>query len=201
MDVTSDLGFLRCLSGFFLGQLVYFAHVTFARKRQRFGNVVEIAVFAFGTFFVVVAGRSSLSFAAPLVFGVLVYVFANSSGWLSNALRSGIIQFLGLVSYSIYMIHAPAIAGSNMVLELATKFVSSIAGIVTFNGETTYWLFGNLWAGDVVSGAFVLAVIGSAYLTFRFIELPGKDLIASMVRSRRAALERQNLNVETTGRR
>jgi len=101
IEVASDFGFVRCVYGFGLGFVTF---ELFRRRPHRTGTAVEIAVIAAIAIFVSLAsGR--LTFAAPPLFALSIYLLAGGKGGVSGLLRRRAFQFLGMVSYSIYMIH------------------------------------------------------------------------------------------------
>jgi peptidoglycan/LPS O-acetylase OafA/YrhL len=102
MDVTFDLGLARCLYGFLVGHLTYrlwqvVSHVEFKAE------FLEVATLMAAALFVSMAGHSGYSFLAPLVFAVVVFVFAFEAGLVSSFLLNRTNAWLGRISYSIYM--------------------------------------------------------------------------------------------------
>ena len=86
MDTTFDFGFFRCLYGFFLGVLLH--RLWIARPSLRLtGTIAEVLAVALAVVFVASAGRGPLSFAAPIVFAAVVWVFASEAGALSRLLK------------------------------------------------------------------------------------------------------------------
>jgi peptidoglycan/LPS O-acetylase OafA/YrhL len=99
---TYDYSLIRCIYGFALGVLTL---SVFQRHRVG-GTALEVAAVILMGVFVAVNGKEASSLAAPLVFAVLVYVFASEDGVLSIALKQRPFLLLGTLSYSIYMLHA-----------------------------------------------------------------------------------------------
>lgn len=86
MDVSFDFGFIRCLYGFSLGALLaWFQHDSIAAARQAIagGNgrlawtAAEIAMIAVIGLFVSIAGGNDTGIAAPFVFALALYLFAQ----------------------------------------------------------------------------------------------------------------------------
>ena len=105
-DMTFGLGTLRCLAGFFAGVSV---NLLWRACRSRIDAMrpmlgmaeIPVVLLAFG--FVAVAGGNHLSFAAPFVFGALVFCFAAEAGIVSRCMNNAAFRLIGDLSYSIYM--------------------------------------------------------------------------------------------------
>lgn len=101
MGSTFDFGIYRGLAGFFMGALV-------ARAPLRdFGTWGEVVVTAAVAVFIV---GGLVPYAAPIIFGAAVYVFAGSRGAVSRFLERKPFLWLGERSYTTYIIHAAALA-------------------------------------------------------------------------------------------
>src|SRR5204862_4429916 len=94
MNATYDLGIFRCCFGFFAGVVTY---RLWARGYQIRGNgsLLEVAVAALLIGYVSLAGDGPSSYASPLIFSVVVLVFAGDRGAICRALRSNPIQLVG----------------------------------------------------------------------------------------------------------
>jgi peptidoglycan/LPS O-acetylase OafA/YrhL len=188
---THDFGFFRCVYGFFSGCLVY-GLVRRGKPSWAQGTTVEVAVVAGLIGYLLNTGRDPSSLLAPMVFGLIVYVFAFESGAVSRLLKQRWAQALGLWSYSIYMVHMLLYAGFKVGLSLAAKF--GMFGITVAAVEPVkMWTFNNA-ALDV--GAVVLAVAASVYVarwSYAWIEHPGRDWFGDLA----SRLERRDF---TSGR-
>jgi len=177
---THDYGFLRCLYGFFVGCLVYQA--VMRRGAGRFaGTALETAVVVLLIAFMVLAGKTPVSLAAPVVFAVVVYVFAFEKGLFSRLLETAPAQALGLWSYSIYMVHMLIFSAEKMVFALIAK-----KGLLGFAIVTTptakLWTFNNAALdGALIASQIVLTLIVSK-LTYDWIEDPWRKRFAALAR-------------------
>ncbi len=106
------------------------------------------------------AHDSRWSLAAPLVFAAVVAVFANEAGRVSALLKSPPLQFVGAISYSIYMTQIFVLFRAYDLLE---KRVA-----------------GNPWAADAALLASLAAIVAVSYGTFRLVEQPGRELFGRM---------------------
>ena len=166
----------RCLYGFFIGCLVYEAH---KRSQAYSSTALEWAAVAALVVFMFTTGRDATSLAAPLVFAVIVYVFAAEQGGVSKALKSVPTQALGLWSYSIYMVHLPVF----IVLKIILTPLSKIAwlGLVGVQAEAgKQWSFGDPvldWSLIAIELALVLLL---ARWTYERIEAPYRARFADL---------------------
>lgn len=172
IGVTYDFGFLRCICGFTLGALVHEATSRTAAPDLKLLATAEIPVCFVACMFVVIADKSALSFAAPLVFATMVYVFSFEAGVMSRGLKHTWLQILGRLSYSIYMVHALVLS----VIDLAAIVLQqSVFGrdirLTLPNGSK---VIGNVppIALDLALVGYLAIVVGLSWLMYRFIEDP-----------------------------
>jgi peptidoglycan/LPS O-acetylase OafA/YrhL len=179
MNTTFDFGFDRCIAGFFTGVLVCALwQKTSARVKDFFTyySLAEIFVVIFTLLFVSVANYSWLSFLAPIAFVPIIYIFAFEGGIISSMLRGRVGQFLGELSYSIYM--------NALLVSLLFNKVALV--ILSFLGRTTslksdinahnsnLYDFGFIIVNDVFTLGYLVCVIGVSWVTYRFIENPAR---------------------------
>jgi peptidoglycan/LPS O-acetylase OafA/YrhL len=182
IGATNDFGFFRCLYGFFLGNLVYAVY----RERPRFlksagtqgsYTALEVTAIAVIILFVTEAGEGPATMAAPLIFAFGVYVFALEGGAVSKFMSSAPFRLVGALSYSIYMVHFVYFNTLSRVLkifeaQLGIHFYQRSVG----NEEAWLWSMDGYKAATVDLLIFLLLAssIGLAYLTYTFIEKPGR---------------------------
>lgn len=107
--------------------------------------------------------QTSAPFAVLLI-PVLVLCTLNGPA-LQRPLRSRVAVFLGLISYSLYMTHALiAVFGLGL-------WTGKLAGRFGIDAAANDWLAWSLLTLSV-AGALVLG-----WLTFRFVEVPGRNLV------------------------
>jgi peptidoglycan/LPS O-acetylase OafA/YrhL len=180
-DATYDLGVFRCLYGFLIGHFVY--RLWQMCPREVFDSAfLEIAVLVAAIFYVSMAGRSGYSFLAPLVFAVVVLVFAFEAGPVSWLMSNRGNEWLGRISYSIYMWQA------FIIFNLVDRPVS-IAEKITHRVLTTSDGVGSALGSDagklivlggqvlpiLVTLLFLAVLIAVASISYRLIELPGQE--------------------------
>lgn len=173
IDAQYDFGIIRCVLGFFVGFVCYDLYLAFTRNQGlrtyslATSSVAEIACVGLVILFVCYGSEGPTSLAAPEVFGLAVLVFAFEGGSVSKILKTRWFIFVGTLSYSVYMVHMLVEIGLRYLLLLAERKL----GIVAFNGGR---IGAEMWQGDVSYAATLCLVLGVSYLTFNFIEEPGR---------------------------
>lgn len=182
MDATYDYGLFRCLAGFFAGVLV---HVYWKRLdiRRNVATVLEVAALGAVVLFVVFAGGKLASLLAPGVFAGVVYLFAQERGAVSSVLRSWPFLALGRWSYSIYMVHSiyylVVLRNGPRVLEKVTG--TKLMTVVSYEGSLREVLsVGGPIGTSLLALVYLAAVIVTAALTYRLVEVPSRSWFAAL---------------------
>ena len=180
LDITYDLGFVRCVAGFAVGALCqrirrtrWFTEI----GAKRWAGWEEPAVFALVIAFVSYAAPNRASFAAPLVFAAVVLVFAYETGVVSRVLKTAPFRFVGKISYSIYMVHLFVLSHVPSIV----RSLEPIAGIklttTVHSGDVTIIALGAApWQGNVAHVLMLVPVIMVAAATYRLVESPTRLL-------------------------
>lgn len=173
--VTFEGGFIRCVFGFGLGMATYHAFCRFGLGAG--GSAQELGALAIAIVFVSLA-TGVFTFLAPLVFAGMIFVLASQKGVVSRVLHGQVFQFLGVISYSIYMLHAFVQARLSELLQ-----ITNIVPITVYPEGTT-----NLQAAPLVSDAVTIVmlalVIAGSYVTYRLVEKPGQALSRRLLAAR-----------------
>ncbi|WP_231427165.1 acyltransferase [Pedobacter sp. Leaf250] len=134
LDYTYDYGFLRGLTGFFIGAFCLYCfkylHSRYLNLNRSLFNVLEITVLLLIAISIALGDYLKLiGFIYELVFFVSILVFSFEMGWISKVFsRIEIFQKLGKYSYSIYMVHTLFISIFNVIFIRIFKLP-----------ETSYW--------------------------------------------------------------
>lgn len=172
---TYEMGLPRGIAGFFAGCVTYSIHSNARRAGPpAMWSALEVIVIAGVVTFLALAKESALSYVAPLVFGIAVYVFAADAGLISRILRLGVFTLLGRLSYSIYMTHFVILGIIVSAVRVVERLAPNVAAI-------NYPL-----ENDLAVVLFLSLVLGVSSLTYRFIELPGIALFRHFERTRQA---------------
>lgn len=164
INATYDFGFVRCVYGFGLGLLLY---RLFRKIGPIGGHVAEGASLGLAVAFVWFA-EGRWTFAAPAIFAIGIYVLASAKGFISKLLTHPPFQLLGLVSYSIYMIHV-------FVAARLMQLLSLVAPEVTRWNGTSVVVGGSPLIGDLLSIVDMIVLVGCSYISYRLIERPGRE--------------------------
>lgn len=165
---------LVCVCNFFLGVTAYGAFSRFRDRVRLPWASLEIAALpliglAFG-----VAWLHDLVFVLPLLFAGIIIVFAFEAGPVSRLLCTRPFQYLGQISYSIYLVHFVIITGLNggsrvlgQILHKNLRISMDVAG-----SPVDVLALGPLWTGDLVALVYIAVVIRVSGWTYRFVERP-----------------------------
>lgn len=164
LDVTWDLGVLRCVLGFTMGVSAYQLY------RARWGHRVLQGDLAFAATAVAILGLLHRTPADALLvplFALLVLAAAHNRGRARGWLNTRPMRHLGDISYSVYMVQA---------------FWLSIfwTGFALHTGRMGIGDFGYpLPVRLLLLVALLGAVVATGGLTYRFVEIPARDWLRS----------------------
>lgn len=156
LELTFRYGWARCIAGFFLGALLAEyrgAQAIRALSGRRSQLIVAAVVLAYANLVGTVHG---LAFAAPLVFVLLIASVLDDEGPVVRFFQRPTWQYLGKVSYSLYLGHEIVLGPVYAVIARSPS-----AG-----------------PGRVLAAAaiFVAGSILLAHVLYRFIEAPCRTL-------------------------
>lgn len=169
-----DFGIIRCIYGFFLGTLSYSLYARFhgtvrARLRTGGASLLEFCIVMSCGLLLSVAGEGPLTLLAPPLFLLAVAVFAFEGGMISRLLNTAPLRFLGLLSYSIYMVHVFVLGRAlDVVRKLRPDFVEALP-----NGTKVIVVDGLV--ANAVIGCILVAVIMTSVVTYYLVEKPGRE--------------------------
>lgn len=174
MDITYDLGFFRCLGGFFTGVLAAWLHRRLKNKRAKdtppnvaLATCVEIVTLILSALFVLYCTGKLQFFVAPVML-LFIIVFARDGGLVSRFMSLPLFRYLAKISYSVYMVH----------VIIAIGF--AIIGTRIFPEQLVVGDYANgLW-GDFYNIPYLFCVIGVSHLTWKFIEVPGGKFLRGL---------------------
>jgi peptidoglycan/LPS O-acetylase OafA/YrhL len=161
LNVAYQFGFFRCMCGFVIGMMAYFAYkADWSRKLLSSGY----------TFLILISGLAlCMHFAVLDVFTVLFFPFillaaAYGNKHINTILASRPLQKLGDWSFSIYLIHQPFLYQGAAIIGIPDRSGSTLPkpGILL------------CWSICILFVVFILFI---SYLSFRYIEAPARNFI------------------------
>jgi peptidoglycan/LPS O-acetylase OafA/YrhL len=169
LDVRADWGIVRCLAGFFLGMLICrFEGRNMLSQSPMLVWASEVGVMVALVLVMSFASGPLLVFVIPL-FVIAVALLQSDRGPVARLLISPVAQFLGRISYSIYMVHSFLVVCLLIILKRLFVFPMALNSI----RERPIVLL-NPWIGDLLVLGIVVAVVAAASATYAFIEEPGR---------------------------
>ncbi len=177
MDTTYEHGFARCLAGFFAGVITFAIWRTRARpfaSAVAAATVLEGLALTAAVAFVTLSDRTAWTLLAPLVFSLLILVFAYEKGLVSRLLTTKVGLLLGELSYSIYMTALLVSLAFNKVPFVVARIIGvDVAdpheGLLHPHVDVD---FGQPWLNDAYAIVYLAAVVALSWVTFRLIEQP-----------------------------
>lgn len=166
----------RGLAGFALGTACWFIHRRLAAVRLGGASLIEgLAITAL---FLAIALADSTADAAMVIVpaALVVLVFARAQGALSQVLRTAPFEWLGRISYSIYMVHAMVQARIMDLLLLGSSGTERPMAEYALSGAVPVkrMLLDPLEA-TLVQAAMIAVVLVVAHFAWRWIEEPARQ--------------------------
>jgi peptidoglycan/LPS O-acetylase OafA/YrhL len=148
--ISDGTYFFRCMYGFFLGAMLPSIRV------RGFAALQVLSAALVALVFVALDHRPEAKFAAPLVFALLVLALSADRGPVAGVLRAKPLQWLGRLSYSVYMVHWPLLVFFNPIGQALPEPYRSVLKVV-----------------------YVAALLGVSVLTFHWVERPWRERFRS----------------------
>ncbi len=163
LDVNFGWGLVRCLSGFTLGVAIWLYEPRLwplSPLSATVSGALAIMAMAF-------VDGAAIVLVIPL-FVMMVAGLRSGRGVAARLLSSAPAQFLGEVSYSVYMIHTTAFYLATAAIKRLTHQSGHPLGRFTLEVASP-------WIGDVLFVAVLAGVLAAASVTYRLIEAPARD--------------------------
>ncbi|MGE5147831.1 MAG: acyltransferase family protein [Candidatus Eiseniibacteriota bacterium] len=170
LNVDGNIGALRSVPGFAIGVATFLLSGYVGRLSLTRLNVLQTVVVALTLAAFYFADHKVIVVAAV---ALLVSITSVNSGWVPALLDNKPLQYLGTISYTIYIMH--------VVVGIPTKQVLNVARDAIGIPETVSW-----WPMTVLLAQMGATVIVCAVL-YKLIEVPARHYLEGLVRARRAA--------------
>ena len=185
INLTSTLkyGFIRCLYGFGVGALLWYVYQFFEGKIRSIKwpvwlwNAFEILL-CIGGFVFLTYGRGDVTMLIVPFFALVIFVFSFEKGIVSRFLTMRFFLLLGVLSYSIYMVHS--FVGGKLA-----SFVQLLDGYTPYSFITYVddkeLLGGSIWQGDAITIFYMVVVVTCSFVTYKIIEEPCRKYSRKLV--------------------
>ncbi len=159
LNVTYDFGYVRGIAGFVAGMITY---VCFKQKEvvRYFNNDWVSILLILITILLFHLGANDLLIVACFI--MLVLAIAANEKIIHTLLTFRLLQYLGDISYSIYLMHGLA------MFYVATPLILKLGYAYQGPGSVHISFFTGLW----VCSVFLLSVIVISSLSYYFLEKP-----------------------------
>lgn len=168
-SVLLDVGLLRTLAGFSLGTLLAM-HLKRLPGNLSVINVVSLAAFAVLLAIFVQAPRAAYDFLAIPLLMIIIFASITDHSVLARVFSIRVFEFLGRISYSVYLNHVLVIG----MIQLAL-----------FGGERPAAGSVPLWLAFSQSIALFVVLITLSYFTYKFVERPAKGALYRWMKTRK----------------
>lgn len=174
---------LQSLKGifcFFLGSLIYKAYLKLERKvniSSFYATLIEVTLLVYTVYFVAYETHYQ-NLLTPFLFSVVILFFSFESGHVSGFLRKGVFQWLGKLSYSIYMIHAAVLFFALSIAIILQKFLDK--PVAPMMNSIRFIDSGNPYVNNLICFLILGSVILLSEVTYRYIEVQGIKLGRTM---------------------
>ena len=184
LDLTYDYGYLRGVAGFLAGGMIYQLYL---KKILYFLRADAILIILSALLFACLHfGVTDLVFIP--IFLLLVLSAAYNTGRVKRFLSSRFLQWLGDISYSVYLMQFP----------LMLFVIGSLPHFgISWNGPYSLQL--PYWQAAISCILFLAVLIGISALSYHYIERPFRKLINSKMRGMRLISFRRPVNISDTG--
>ncbi len=162
LDSTFDYGYLRGLAGFIIGMLLYKAYET-GLLLKTFQKDITAVIVILATVLCLHIGLNDGIYI--ILFAVIVFAFALNNGKLNIICNNRFAQYIGKISYSIYLVQLFPAMPFMMGLKLP--------GVKYSN----YFASAGFWMGLGYCLIYIILVIGLSSLTYYTIEKPCRKYI------------------------
>lgn len=186
LTTTFKFGLIRCFYGFSTGAILWFLYKNTVKNFEKSHNSFSFMRWSFAegvVVFVTILWMLFLSNgieAMPIVFlfSAVIYVFSFEKGALSKILKYPFFTSVGMISYSVYMVHL-FISGKYKLFLTKINSYFSLNMVSELDGKTV--LGTNIWQGDVFTIVYLLLVIFVSFITYHVIEDPARKLVRKYI--------------------
>ena len=173
----ANFGVVRCFYGFFIGVVAFWqaprVRTMMAGWSRNAASLAEGALGLLALWLVAVSGNGLATLLAPPVFALVVLVFAAERGLFSIFLLTRPMRLLGLLSYSIYMVH---VFVQGRLLDVL-KIAGGKLGFVWVESLPSGFkmVIAPPFVSDVLTVIMLGLVVAVAALSYALVEKPARE--------------------------
>ena len=171
LDRTFVHALPRCLFGFCLGMALFRFGLDGPKLSKGSWTALEVLAIV-ASIAMVSLGDGPWTLFAPLVFAAAIWVFAREGGAASRLFATAPFATLGVLSYSIYIVHVFVQARFRDALAVTERF--GMPWSVERGADGQQVVGGPWWLADLLSLVMLAGVVATAWVTYRLIEAPGR---------------------------
>jgi len=175
---------LRGVACFFGGAVVYVIYKKSADLKFPF--LLATATEFLSLIFIAMAVQSTFeyrSLTCSIAFLFAIWFFAFEAGLLSRYFKKTVFQYIGKLSYSIYMTHAAILFCLISITMAAQKFTGM--ELTLFQDGVRFLDFGMIYVNNLVVLATLVLVVYISSLTYKYVEVSGQKLNKKWVQNHR----------------
>ncbi len=143
LNYTSDFGFLRGFISFFIGVLIYKSYDTDKIPWNNFFEYLSLPMIIL-CFYLMSNNEFSTNyyFIIPFLLGISILFLTKTNGFVSRILETNILQFLGRISYSVYLNHGLIIILFPRFIFTFLKFeINPISQLIIITASIAFIIF------------------------------------------------------------
>lgn len=163
LDITFDYGFVRSISGFMTGMLLYLVYLS-DRIKEIFNSDLLCCLYILLLVVAMHKGISDICFIPG--FSILILFLTSNTRKISFAFNNRVLTYLGDISYSVYMIHFLLI----IFLEMGLSKLG-----YSHNAYKTL----PFYTGLAICVAYVLTLLTLSAVSYKLVEKPCRNFINS----------------------
>lgn len=183
-DHYNVISVARAVTGFFIGFLLREVWRGAHLRSAWLATPLEIAALIGVVWAMSARLDGAAYFLNYAIFGFTVLVFANDRGLVSRLMTWPPLQWLGKVSFSIYMVHGVIVLYLVQAFWAAERFLRASFATWLDNPhigrEQMLFSLGAGWADNMLLALYLVLVLAVAALVYRFVEAPTREAAASI---------------------
>lgn len=168
LNVPGNDGAIRCIPGFAFGAAAYHLSSGIRNVSTPRLHVLQGLALVGAIGLMIYSGNQIIPIFA---LALLLIVTSENRGWLTAVLNWSPIRYLGIISYTVYVMHI-----------VASKIFSPVSNVLTGRfGVADAW-----WWNDLRALLLMGFSIAISAVAFRYIEMPARDFLTNWMKRRSA---------------